>query len=184
MSTDKDLHLNEDQLVKAVVEEDGLPLPLREHLSTCPQCRANKQVFEQDLARLGQMAKRTSPSPRRPVSLPEGESRHSIGSWWGWRTSLGAVAAAALVVILVWGVPILRNTPIGNGDMLGREMQETEQFMTEIDLLVENALPAVYSDISAESNTGLDEEFIEFMVPSIEEESISYDLGKRGVLLC
>jgi hypothetical protein len=184
VSTDKDLHLNEDQLVKAVVEEDGLPLPLREHLLTCPECRANKQVFEQDLARLGQMAERASPSPRRKVSLPVEESRHSTGWWWGWRASLGATAAAALVIILVWGVPILRNTSIGNGDMLDREMQEAEQFMTEIDLLVENALPPVYSDISVESNTGLDEEFIEFMVPSIDEESISYDSGKRGVLLC
>lgn len=184
MSTDKDLHLDEDQLVKALVEEAELPLPLREHLSTCPQCRANKQMFEQDLARLGQMAERASPSLIRQVSLPVGESRHSTGWWWGWRTSLGAAAAAALVVILVWGVPILRNTPLGNGDMLAHEMQEAEQFMTEIDLLVENALPPVYSDISAESNTGLDEEFIQFMVPSIEEESISYDSGKRGVLLC
>ncbi|MES0350366.1 MAG: hypothetical protein ABUK19_06570, partial [Desulfobacteria bacterium] len=70
MSTDKDLHLDEDQLLWAVVEENELPLPLQEHLSACPQCRANKERFEGDLARLGQMAERFAPSPKGPVSLP------------------------------------------------------------------------------------------------------------------
>jgi hypothetical protein len=42
----------------------------------------------------------------------------------------------------------------------------------------------VYLDISAESSADFDEEFIQFVVPSVEEESISYDPGKRGALSC
>ncbi|MBW2173887.1 MAG: hypothetical protein JRF64_04460 [Deltaproteobacteria bacterium] len=184
MSTDKDFHLDEDQLLWAVVEETELPLPLQEHLSACPQCRTNKERSERDLARLGQMAKRFAPSPRGRVSLPEEKPRDSMGWLWGWRAYASATVAAALVVIVVWSFPMFRDTPGDNGDMLAREMQETEQFMAEVSMLVENALPPVYLDISAESSADFDDEFIQFVVPSVEEESLSYDPGKRGALSC
>jgi hypothetical protein len=45
-------------------------------------------------------------------------------------------------------------------------------------------LPAVYEDISAESMTGVDEEFMEFVVPSTEDEPLTQNDGKRGVSLC
>jgi predicted anti-sigma-YlaC factor YlaD len=184
VSIDKDLHLDEDQLLWAVVEENELPLPLQEHLSACPQCRANKERFDQDLARLGQMAERLAPLPRGPVSLPVEKPRGSTGWLWGWRAYASATVAAALVVIVVWSSPMFRDTPGDNGDMLAREMQEAEQFMAEVSMLVENALPPVYLDISAESSAEFDDEFIQFVVPSVEEESLSYDPGKRGALLC
>ncbi len=184
MSTNEDLHLDEDQLLWAVVVEAELPLPLQEHLSACPQCRANKERFERDLARLGQMAERFAPSPKGPVSLPVEEPRGSIGWSWGWRAYVSAAVAAALVVILVWWSPVHRNTPGDNGDLLAREMEEAEQLMTEVSMLVENALPPVYLDISVESGVGFDEEFMQFVVPSVEDEPLSYDPGKRGALLC
>jgi hypothetical protein len=138
VSTDKDIHLDEDQLLWAVVEETELPLPLQEHLSACPQCRTNKERFEQDLARLGQMAERFAPSLRGPVSLPVEKPRGSAGWLWGWRAYASATVAAALVVIVVWSFPMFRDTPGDNGAMLAREMQETEQFMAEVSMLVEN----------------------------------------------
>ena len=184
MSTNEDLHLDEDQLLWAVVEEAELPLPLQEHLSACPQCRAKKERFERDLARLGQMAERFAPSPRRRVSLPVEKPRGSMGWLWGWRAYVSATVAAALVVIVVWSSPMFRDTPGDNGDMLALEMQEAEQFMAEVNMLVENALPTVYLDISAESSADFDDEFIQFVVPSVEEESLSYDPGKRGALSC
>jgi hypothetical protein len=185
VSTNEDFHLDEDQLLWAVVEEAELPLPLQEHLSACSQCRANKERFERDLARLGQMAERFAPSPKGPVSLPVEEPGGSIGWSWGWRAYVSAAVAAALVVILIWWSPLHRNTPGDNGDILAREMEEAEQFMTEVSMLVENALPPVYLDISADSGTGFDEEFMQFVVPSVEgDEPLSYDPGKRGALLC
>jgi hypothetical protein len=68
--------------------------------------------------------------------------------------------------------------------MLALEMQEAEQLMTEVGRLVENALPYMYSDISTESNASLDEEFMQFVIPSVEDEILSYDLEKGGVWLC
>lgn len=184
MSTNRDLHLDENQLLWAVVEEAELPLPLREHLSACPQCRANKEMIEQDLARMGQMAERFSPSPRRRVSLPVEKARRSIQWSWGWRAFMGAAAATALILIITWWSPTTRTTSRDNVNMLALEMQEAEQLMTEVGRLVENALPYMYSDISTESNATLDEEFMQFVIPSVEDETLSYDLEKRGVLLC
>ena len=184
MNNHKDRHLNEEELLLFVVEETQPPMPLQEHLAACPRCRANKEELERDLARLGQMAERYAPSPKRRISLPLEETRRSLGWSWSWRAFAGAAAAAALVLILVWWSPMTRNMPGGNGDMLAQEMEEAEQFMAEVGTLVENALPPVYMDILAESGAGFDDEFIEFVVPSVEDETLSRDSGRRGALLC
>ena len=97
---------------------------------------------------------------------------------------MGAAVAAALVLTVLWRVPVLRTPPVENGNMLAMEMQDTEEFMTEIAMLVDNALPAVYSDISAEPSADLDGEFVEPMVPSVEDEPLTYNSGKRGMSLC
>jgi hypothetical protein len=89
-----------------------------------------------------------------------------------------------LALMLIWQTPMFRTPSGDNGDMLARDMQEAEQFMTDIALLVENALPPVYLDISGESSPGWDEEFIQFMVPSVEDEPLTYNSPKRGVSLC
>jgi hypothetical protein len=73
---------------------------------------------------------------------------------------------------------------VENGNTLAVEMQDAEEFMTEIAMLVDNALPAVYLDISPEPSTGVDEESMDLVVPSTEDEPLTYDYRKRGVSLC
>ena len=68
--------------------------------------------------------------------------------------------------------------------MLAVEMQEAEEFMTEIAMLVDNALPAVYLDISPESINGVDEESMDFVVPPTKDEPLTDNSRKRGVSLC
>jgi len=46
MNAHKELHLDEDQLLVAVVDESDLPTQLRSHLFTCPLCRSNREQFE------------------------------------------------------------------------------------------------------------------------------------------
>jgi hypothetical protein len=177
-------HLDDDQLVRAVVDEAELPSPLREHLSACPVCRANRDQTAKSLARLGQMAEHFAPSSTKPIALPVKEPRTIVRWSWGWRTFVGAAVAAALALTVLWRAPALRTPPVDNGNTLAVEMQEAEEFMTEIAMLVDNALPAVYLDISPESSTGVDEESMDFVVPSDEDESLTYNHRKRGVSLC
>jgi hypothetical protein len=130
------------------------------------------------------MAKRFSPSPTKPVALPAEKPRAIAGLSWGWRTYVGAAVAAALVLAILWRVPVFRTPPAENGNMVAVEMQDVEQFMTEIAMLVDNALPDVYLDISPEYSAGVDEESMDYVVPSAEGEPLTDNSRKRGVSLC
>jgi len=184
MSTSNELHLDDDQLVWAVVDEAELPSPMRKHLSTCPVCRANKAHTAKNLSRLGQAAERFAPLPAQPISLSVEKQRSTARWYWGWRTFVATAAAAALVLAVLWHTPVFRNPPKENRYMLTTEMQEAEQFMTEVAMLVDNALPAVYLDISGESSTDLDEESMESVDPSVENKPLTNNSRKRGVSLC
>jgi hypothetical protein len=127
------------------------------------------------------MAKRFAPSPTKPIALPMKEPRTIVKWSWGWQTYVGAAVAAALVLAVLLRAPALR-TPSGeNGNTLAVEMQEAEAFMTEIAMLVDNALPAVYLDISPEASADADEESMDSVVPSVGDEPLTYNPRKRGV---
>ena len=127
---------------------------------------------------------RFAPSPTKRIALPATEPG-TIARWsWGWRTYVGAVVAAALVLAVLWRVPALRSPSGQSVNMLTVETPDAEEFMTEVALLVDNPLPAVYEDISAETIAGVDEELMEFVVPSAEDEPLTQNDGKRGVSLC
>jgi len=176
MTDKKDKHLTEDELLRAVVEEAGLPASLQEHLKACRLCHGEKARLEQGLTELGHMAQRFTPSPSRRVELvPARESTPRSGSWfWNWRSSLvAATAAAAMVVVIVYGSMSMKTTREARLATLTQELWEDDLLMTEIRELSENALPLFCSDISGESYTGLDEEFVDFVVPSTEEDIVS-----------
>ena len=49
-------HLNEDDILQAVIDDDDLSALQQQHLGQCAQCRQRKAQLEQELARLGQLA--------------------------------------------------------------------------------------------------------------------------------
>jgi len=75
---------------------------------------------------------------------------------------------------------MLRTTPEGRMDILIQEMQEDERFMSEVDILVENALSPVYLDISGAAEEELDEGFLQFIIPNIDNKTEAYHLRKKG----
>ena len=184
MKSDKDFHLDEDQILRAVVDEADLPRSVREHLSTCPLCRANKEQLEQDLNRLGRMAERFTPLPGKRVSLPEPKPRGGMDWVWNRRVAFGITAMTALLIIFVWWSPLLRTIPETGTGTLIQEFWESDQLMTDVSMLVENALPPVFLDITGESDSEFDEEFMQFVVPPVENISPFYESGVKGVTLC
>ncbi len=174
----EDTHLDEDQLLQAVVDERDLPASVQDHLAACPLCRGEKERFEQSLARFGHVAERFTPAPGRRVKLPFSESTRRPSSWyWIWRGALAAGVAVAAVMILVYGSITVKTTRETTLASLTQEMWADDRLMTEISELSENALPVFCLDISGESDPGLNEEFIDFVVPSIEGEVVSRNRG-------
>ena len=91
----------------------------------------------------------------------------------------------AAIFIGIVGIPTLfENMQAIRGNTYTQEMLEAEQFMTEVSMLAENALPQEYLDITGETDEEPDEEFMEFITPMIEDESWSYDSGRKGGELC
>ncbi len=184
MIFNKNSHIDEEHLLQAIVDETDLPPSVREHLSSCPLCRENMEQIEQDLNNLGQTAKRLAPGTYRKISLPVEKSSRIYRWLHDWRISFGTIATAAVVVLVIWlSIP---NTTIHEDslDIMAQVTWDDDVFITEINMLTQNAMPQVYLDIIGEYYVGIDDEFIKFVVPDLETGSLSYNNRKKGVKLC
>lgn len=186
MSNSQNHHLIEDQIIRSVVDEGELSDSDRRHLSNCSQCGAQKARLEQNLILLGQAARQFVPLPRKRLNLKVSEKSHAIRWPWNWRTALGTTLATAAVFIFIWwasqGREIFEDS---NGErMITNDIQASESLMLEVSILSENALPQEYMDIAAETEPLIDEEFINFIAPVIEDDSLTFISGKKGVGLC
>ncbi len=184
MSCKKENHPDESQLLLAIVDEAKLPDSIREHLSLCPRCRAGIKKIGQDLNNLGQTARQLAPATHRKISLPV-EKPSRIYIWMhDWRISFGAIATAAVVVLMIWlSIPgtILYEDSL---DVMAQVTWDDDVFITEINMLIENTMPQVYLEIIGEYYVGIDDEFIEFVVPDLETGSLSYNNGRKGTKSC
>ena len=173
MNSDNKKHLNEKQLILAIVDAADLPASVQIHLAECGQCLESKQRFEQDLLNLGQMAERLAPKPQRRIVIPVRETKRTFLSSLNRRSLIAAAATVAAVLIVVWGTNLVINLPGHGTKNLTAEMLEAERLMKEVNTLGDNALPPFYLEISGEKSPDYNEEFYQFLVPSIEQETIT-----------
>jgi hypothetical protein len=141
-------HLDEEQIIEAVVDEKGLDGALRRHLLQCPSCRARKEDLQGRLARFGQISREGIPADFRKPRL----SRHRAGvSKWTWelRPALGmSIAFASLLALLITPLTLNRDTTIYTLDRVFQEMRQDGEFLSEIEKLEDNPLPHIYVEIS------------------------------------
>jgi len=184
MSLNKENHPDEDQLILAIADEAKLPDSIREHLALCPRCRAGIKKIERDLNNLGQTARQLAPAAHRKISLPV-EKPSRIYKWLhDWRVSFGAIATAAVVVLVIWlSIPstILYEDSL---DIMVQVTWDDDVFITEINMLTQNAMPQLYLDIIGEYYVSIDDEFIKFVVPDPETGPLSYNNREKGVKSC
>ena len=156
----KNAHLDEGQLIWAVLDETELPVPARKHLLGCSQCQVQKEQLARDVARLGQMAKDFAPLPGTRTVVPQEESKDSQRWFWKWQIGL----AAGVVLIALW-FALFMTAPEKGVTTVARKMWEDQQLMADVSFFEENALSPIHLDITGESYPVLDEEFMEFVVP-------------------
>jgi predicted anti-sigma-YlaC factor YlaD len=173
-------HLEEDDILQAVIDDNDLSVLQQQHLVACPQCRTRKEQLENELARLGQLADRYAPEPQKRIMVAEQKVRPPFLNW---RNAFSAAAVAA-VILVMWGTGLIQKQQQGNIGNLAQDMIEAEKLMTQINMLVENALPQVYLDIVGETGLDLDEDFMDFLIPTNESAAQISASAKKGSILC
>ena len=173
-------HLGEDHILQAVIDDTDLPMLQQQHLAECSRCQADRDRLEIELAHLGQMAERYAPEPLKRIRVAD----EKVKAPFAIRGFAFSAAAVAAVIIVAWATFLIRSQQPGRIGNLAKDMVEAERLMTEIDVLVENALPQVYLEIVGETNLNLDEDFIDFLIPINEGAPRISALAKKGSRLC
>jgi hypothetical protein len=164
-------HLDDEQLIQSVVDASDLPGSVQAHLAECGQCLAGKNSFELEMTTLSQKAEQFAPQPQRRIMLPAQKSKNPFRNLLDWHNLVAAAATVAAVFILVWGTNLVRNLSEPGIENLTADMVESERLMTEVKTLVDNALPPFYLVLSGENNAGYDDDFYQFLIPTIEEKT-------------
>lgn len=171
MSVGGDRHLDEDLIVRAIVDEESLSPEAREHLAGCGRCAEEKTRTEATLLNLGRTAKRIAPASRLKASdIVEKVTRRR--SSWGWLGThkVGIAAAAMLVVISGFALDALQENRLS---AVNREIVEDARFMNEIDRLEDETLPTVFLEITDGPDADIDEDAPEHLVPPPSAQHLS-----------
>ena len=164
-------HLDNEQLIQSLVDVSDLPDSVQSHLAECGQCLAGKNSFEIEMTTLGQKAEHFAPQPQRRIILPAPKSKNPFRNLLDWHNLVAAAATVAAVFILVWGTNLVRDLSEPGTENLTADMVESERLMTEVNTLIDNALPPFYLVLSGENNAGYDDDFYQFLIPTIEEKT-------------
>ncbi|MEJ2041568.1 MAG: hypothetical protein P8X55_21965, partial [Desulfosarcinaceae bacterium] len=144
----------------------------REHLAGCPTCRQALERVEQRFERIGRMARKSVPAPRRTFRLPQGRTAAARR-----RTRLVlALGTLALLVIVFASWLYQQDRDRTHGplmEMAAHRLDEDRKLMQEVDALVDNALPPAFQNLASFSGPVFDEDLINRIVPSIEEDDNS-----------
>jgi len=166
-------HLTEKEILTALVDEDDLEPVTAHHLKNCKNCRMKLLTLEKNFNALGNIAATVSPELPCPVRLEdiiaiEQKSRPwSRLSAWKIKPALSFTFAVVLILLVIWGLKIQFNIKRLPGDV-PVETAESRELLSEIDRLVENAMPRDYYELTGIDENNTDEEYMDFIVPSGE----------------
>lgn len=172
MKSINQIHLDDELVCRAVVDETELPDKHRRHLAECQVCRRQVEQLRTELFMLGEQARQSVEPMKKTVLLPAGEPG-AAGFGSGWLPSLGAAVMAG-VVLFVYFLRVETTPPLvaelESQQEEGIElMLEDEKLMNEISEMVEYPLPDVMYELTGE-NRGDFDEFLQFAVPVDQED--------------
>jgi len=163
-------HLQDEQILWAIIDKTELGEEVQQHLLSCQHCKGKVARFNDDLQEFGDNARQAVPPCSRTVKLPAVKPSRSVFNG-GWLPFFGAAAMAGLVVFFYF-MGLHPVTPVQLSTLQGTEsLLEDEVLMREISALVESPLSGdVYEIIGEESGTDYDEDFLDFIVPDIQDD--------------
>ena len=114
VTTNYAIHLDEQQLLRAIVNAEDLPDTAQKHLTECYRCRIQKENAERELTTLGMLAERLALSPTQALVLPA-KPRLRFGRWisLNWQAAAGMAVAVAAIFLVVLNSHLLKEFQIG-----------------------------------------------------------------------
>ncbi len=164
MNTASD-HLNEDLLIRLLIDPTDLPQSVRDHLDECTLCRTHKKQFEQELAVFGRLAKIYSPTPRQKIYPSQPAGRLSLfPTGWGRLALAGGLTIILLMCGVLW--QLSRNPSI---DLLKMptiaEIVDEPSLVADIIPSEDTHLTEIIKQVAYDANGYLEDEFVEFVAP-------------------
>jgi len=181
MKSERQAHLNEEQIIGAVIDEKELTGEDRQHLLECRICHGKIEHLRDELQELGENARLSVEPMRKNITLPR-EEPASAGFRLGWFPSFGVVAMAGLV-LFVYFLGMESMSPQLTALQSYETLLEDEYLMEEIFEMVENPLSDELYRLTGE-NGGFDDEFLQFVVPDIQEDFQSKHFIQGGIKQC
>lgn len=164
-------HLGEERIIHAVIDGADMEEEVRRHLLACPECRAEKEVLEDRLARFGHLLQAETPRPRRRPRLAGGEA-DTVKRVWRIRPAIGMGLVFASLLAVFLNPLVFRHGKDANLEKIYQEMRQDAKFMGEIESLEENPLPRFYVDISDSPDQDSPDELLDD-VPGGQDDKFS-----------
>ncbi|OGP57242.1 MAG: hypothetical protein A2V65_10945 [Deltaproteobacteria bacterium RBG_13_49_15] len=180
----KRIHLEEDRIMALIIDETDLSPVEKEHLSECADCRGKKEKIQEEFALLGNLAEKFAPESKRPVLRKKREPRPFLTSAFGWKLSLASAVAVLFTITATWY--FFKPLRLQNSRQNASEWTAAtdHELMSEINAMVETAFPRTYLYITGEYHKGLNDEFIMFIVPPVNNDSASRLFRMKGHATC
>ena len=175
-------HLLEGHILRAVIDEKDLSGNEQQHLRECSACKRKVARIKDGLQTFGKKAGQAVPPFSRPVRLPS--EKPARISHAGWLPFFGAAATAGLLVFFYFmsmeAIPPSGLIPIQSQENL----LEDESLMRQISEMVENPFSEEIYEISGENGVDFDEDFLQFVVPEIQDDFQSKIFIPGGIKRC
>lgn len=183
MNVQNRFHLQEEQILWAVIDEKELVGEDRLHLLECRLCKGKVEQFRNELKEFGQEARQAVPPFSRPVKLPQ-EEPIRVSHNTGWLPFFGAAAMAGFVVFFYF-MTMETMLPTKSASLQSQEsLLEDESLMREISEMVEYPLSQDMYEIYGNNGIGFDDDFLQFIVPDTEEDFQSELITRGGIKRC
>jgi len=160
--------LNEDMLIKLVIDPGDLALSTHNHLNECSRCQTEIKQFEQELAAFGRLAKRYAPTPRKRKAPPTQQA----GTVWRFpqfytrwqRLALAGSAIVLLMCAVLWQWPVNSSIDTLKMPTIAETIDEPP-LVTDIIPSEDSHLSEIIKQVAYDANSYLEDEFIEFVGP-------------------
>ncbi len=161
-------HIEEDELIKSVIDEDDLADETREHLDSCHECGQARRRLERELMKLGEMAEMLTPSSRRRYQVPDVRAIE-------WKRPVFALGLVLILAMTFTGWMVYTGdwsrpeNPRFTYEYTDQKPEMPDEFSDR-----NHVLPVDYQFMTGDKIHYFDEEFINFVVP---EPKVRYTNG-------